>query len=126
MKREILFRGKTVFSNHWVYGDLLYDGNLTYIHTLDMDYHITSASIGQFTGLVDKKSNKIFEGDIISFDNSNDLCIITFNRGCFMAIFKNDTSIPLDVYKNYTKIGNIFDNPELFNKFPKSIREQCR
>ena len=83
MDKEIIFRGKTINDNEWVYGLLLEtsikeyreSGSSSYIvrgcakhddngwHFLS--YLVEEESIGQFTGLTDKNCNKIFTNDIV-------------------------------------------------------------
>lgn len=83
--REILFRGKTVHGK-WVYGSLISAGSYCCILESEEDVHpmdypylddelgvidgkatpVDPETVGQFTGVFDKDSNKIFEGDIVN------------------------------------------------------------
>ncbi len=79
--------------------------------------------VEQFTGLVDKNGERIFEGDIISTDLARDFLVVEFKGGAFVFNCNDgeddyydhiNASHELDnEYKYGQIIGNIHDNPEL-------------
>lgn len=138
MMREILFRGKRLDNGEWVYG--------FYCHVprgrLDRDEHmiqtvkksgkmgmlhcVDPSTIGQYTGLLDKNGERIFEGDVVSTDVERPYLIVEFRDGCFMFNCNDggedyyDIMLPIlkdpqTVYKYGEVIGNIHDNPEFCN-----------
>ena len=87
-------------------------------------FDVTSETIGQFTGLYDCHGKEIYEGDILRFGNSpSGVCEVKWNSTlaafCIRFYFENELgSRPLGEWQNCEKniaiIGNIHDNPELF------------
>lgn len=123
--REILFRGKSLDkSGEWVLGSLIHrtdfygdpcdDYFILYGGEFDCDYYdsdrVNPETVGQFTGLTDKNGKKIFEGDILKWDDiewgSEHLELVEWNYSLF-SIRKDDWNEWCEV------VGNIHDNPEL-------------
>lgn len=111
--RKILFRGKRVDTGEWVYGlPFAYQAVLDVegIETWDGEKHrIDPSTVGQFTGLYDKNSNMIFEGDLLSLATGRTLEVM-FADGSF---YMNGTGISIHHAGRFTIVGNRWDNPEL-------------
>lgn len=134
--REILFKAKRIDNGEWVEGSYLNcKGSTTYKHnirTFDDEWgvewvEVDETTICQYTGLTDKNGNKIWENDIVVYDNSpyNVYCVphtgqIVHRNGCLCYKFLLFGSV---TYKSFLSddffgikckvLGNIFDNPEL-------------
>lgn len=136
--REILFRGKNEKTGKWAFGVPLRCSCRTYI-VKDVVWNYDSVgnehlaaigetqvvpdTVGQFTGLLDKNGNKIFEGDIVNTQ---------FGRRCKIGWFSSPEHCGWDMTAlesvnpppvkqglfapyNLTVIGNVYDNPELLS-----------
>ena len=120
--REIIFRGKSVFTNDWEHGGLIDHLGQPYILGYGGIDKVNADTVGQFTGMTDKKGRHIYEGDIIksdagdvgsveySEDNAKFLCVYNQISGNWFD-FEFGDGVPTGAYLEV--IGNIYDNPEL-------------
>ena len=153
--REILFKGKRIDNGEWVEG-CYYESKMSgvyilepYIEEIEEDgliiyddfnvYEVIPETVGQYTGLTDKNGVKIFEGDIVEYNDGYDYFKgeVTFENGAFgigcdeiigisngcsdnfenlWQLFWNQevTDEPMLYYCSV--IGNIHDNPELLER----------
>lgn len=130
--REILFRGKREDNDEWVYGYYVKlpdaAGTVGFMHVpaSNPDEHNTAhyvalETVGQYTGLTDKKGNKIFEGDIVRTKKGKAVYSVCWSiKYCMFALAIDNDNLSAGVIgitdgsaKRVEVIGNIYDNPEL-------------
>lgn len=113
--REILFRGKRIDNREWVEGFYLYTEENTHPVIIDMkclSHIIIPETVGQFTGLTDKNGKKIFEGDIVKYENK--IYEIKYLEKYARFAPSNEHSIFMVCAFNHLEVvGNIHDNPGL-------------
>lgn len=138
--REILFRGKSKDSGEWIYGEYspeqgklppnIFPNNMDFVNRCGdtcIEYEgvaVIPETVGQYTDLLDKNGNKIFEGDILSahfddmFTESETHAYVLWRvYGWHIrepAYGENGIDI-LDNADEWEVIGNIYDNPELLD-----------
>lgn len=131
--REILFKGKTIDSDDWVFGgysqyDVKYDILTDTFEKIErhcvIDYNgeclwrdVIPESVSEFTGLTDKNGKKSFEGDIVKIEllGGFEIGHITYSEtGCrFKFADRYGSTYGFDDTCTFEVIGNIHDNPEL-------------
>lgn len=141
--REILFKGKRLDDSSWAVGDYLAEdteiaeAGISWIlpEGEHEETRVYTATVGQFTGLVDKNGKKVFEGDILKIYRKAD------GMGTYYAppleypvkvVVKWDMCAwmweTIEQYKYYIHfpdawchfecevVGNIHDNPEMIER----------
>lgn len=138
--REIKFRAKRIFSNDWIYGNLIIDKNnkkyivpykyfdadghhLSYCDETDLPVFIDENTIGQFIGVCDTNGKDIYEGDIIHFSfgipSISVYAPVEWKVDQWVVITKGHTPSysPLGSLKEYVGefevVGNIHENKEI-------------
>ena len=124
--RTIKFRGKDRRTGKWFYGNLYVKDTRGRTHICTPErgcFDIDPETVGQFTGLMDKNGNEIYEGDILKWEKDGLMYVVKFWHGMFYASVEecNDGifgGFPLQALTKHDdkkcKIaGNIHDNPEL-------------
>ena len=133
--KEIEYRAKRKDNNEWVYGNLIIDEDRYYIclqvndHIKRDDYEVymvevIPATVGQYTGLKDKKGVKIYEGDIFEVINSYEekfIVYVEYNEKYAEFVIKCNDNIVIDneplgdinTEETVIILDNIHDNPEL-------------
>ena len=112
--REILFRGKSLKTNEWVY-----DFYVGFRHALPKitdikgnNYTVIPETLGQFTGLTDRNGTKIFEGDILKYYKK--LFFVEYNENLARFLVRKPNGIfTSNVFYYCEIVGNIYDTPEL-------------
>lgn len=119
--RAIKFRGKSILTDEWFYGDLVHsaDKKRTAILVNDKDSYdeceVVQETIGQFTSLYDCDGKEIFEGDILDFNGIK--VEVRFVRGMFAFLVNGNLDDELcgdcrtDLFAKV--IGNVYENPDI-------------
>lgn len=140
--RNIKFRGlkRNPYGDKWVYGYYaLKDGKHIIIMphsssyerslkarkplpTISVEHEIDFKTVGQYTGLKDRKQVEIYEGDIIQYEDITKGIVryseryaqyVLVNTGSVKDEFETLGDYNIEVFEI---IGNIYDNPELLEK----------
>lgn len=123
-KREIMFRGWNKKNKRWLYGYYCVNRGEHFIAPDEFvnplasyeDYVVEADTVGQFTGIKDKKGKKIFEGDILVI--SQLLAVVLWNEelATFALQFQFEDKVglkPLGGWQTMKIIGSVHENQEL-------------
>ena len=120
--REILFRGKKIDGGEWIKGFYAENGHGSsniqpkgkFLACL-----VKPETVGQYTGLLDKNGNKIFEGDILESDSERFVVDWDDEFSGFYLTNVNPRHQGVAMFANVADdgyiIGNVHDNPEMLN-----------
>ncbi len=135
--REILFEGKRVDNGEWIEGYYMYNGTHIIVNTqkgsIGFGIQVAPETVGQYTGLPDKNGKRIFEGNIVKFNDTSFgysyIGFVCFHKGSYCIQYKfinqdklhqigkttewQDMHASGTITYEYEVIGNIHDNPEL-------------
>ena len=126
--RKIEFRGKQIYNGKWVYGYLMQmyshdrpfigewkniGGEASVKDELFSSYNeVVPETIGQYTGRKYSDKTKIYEGDIVEYEDIEWIIEDRF----YMNMNNNSYEQWLWDSDRISKIGNIHDNPELLEE----------
>lgn len=125
--REILFRAKQVNNGEWVegyYTKLKWCNNIIHVvipegaeidsgNSLCEAYEINPETTCQYTGMVDKNGNRIWENDIVQTPFRR--FVVTYFDGVWGD--RDGVAMRESIFgEGGVVIGNVFDNPELMEK----------
>ena len=120
--REILFRGKRVDNGEWIKGFYAENGHGSsniQPKCKFFGYLVKPETVGQYTGLLDKNGNKIFEGDILESDSERFVVDWDDEFSGFYLTDVNPRHQGVAMFANVADdgyiIGNVHDNPEMLN-----------
>lgn len=129
--REILFRGKHIYTGRWIEGSYVHRtkfcGDTDDAHFIlsgggfdcgeyGAAFTVDPETVGQYTGLEDRNGRKIFEGDIVAHvEFPDEPTLICWHKSGFAIKGLWYESDILRYIKHIEVVGNIHDNPDMID-----------
>lgn len=116
--RTIKFRAQDIASNKWLFGDIRHHKNDVCIFEQggNKGEQVKPETVGQFTGMLDKNSREIYEGDIVRHDENGKCYSIIYEEPMFRFAPNDDCFAFLNHPELLEVVGNIHDNKSLIEK----------
>ena len=123
MKRKIQFRGYNLKNKKWLYGYYLVNRGKSYIvqdevvdpFAVPEDFEVDPESVGQFTDMISREGDEIYEGDILQMEpgiispNPANKVVWRKDLGMFGLIPKDYFMFQDPYLGNYKVIGNEYE-----------------
>ena len=82
------------------------------------NWKVDPVTVGQFTGMLDKNGQEIYEGDVVLQQaySGKEPMLVRFEHGAFVTGEHSGSSTairPMLIQKRCEVLGNIYDNPGL-------------
>lgn len=122
MNEKLFFRAK-ILKGDWIFSNCI-DFTLQHVSLKVFEpmckmwvwRAIQLDTLSQFTGCVDGKGNKIFDLDIVDIDEGKGFKVIKGEYADHLFFDGNEAYYFYETeLKNCRVVGNVFDNPELYN-----------
>ena len=116
MIRLVEFRGKE--NGEWIYGGIFSpEPDKVFIITDDGKQHpVDRGTVGQWTGMFDKKYRKLYEGDFVEIQMKsgwNMLGVLKYNQfQGYWYVYNRENKCPAYDVKEFDYFGNIVEDPQ--------------
>lgn len=120
--REIKFIGKSIKSNEWIESMTISKGLIkrkmgkVFFEINENEWcGIKPETVSQFVGIKDKNNIELFENNLVKFEDKIYKVIFQDGAFCLLNEFYQEIISMYDYRNNeFEKVGNIFDNSELY------------